>query len=76
MDKRVLGFLMILAGAALIVTGVVMRYFVNAPLARMATQEDAFFPKPPVVRTGIPDYIPIIAGLILLALGVLLRLGK
>jgi hypothetical protein len=77
MNKRLLGFLMILGGAALLVHGLVMKFFINAPLARVApSAEELFFPKPPVPRTGIPDYVPIIAGAILLALGILLRLGK
>jgi hypothetical protein len=77
MNKRVLGFLMILGGAGLLVYGVVMKFFINAPLVRVApSAEQLFFPKPPVARTGIPDYVPILAGAILLALGVLLRLGK
>jgi hypothetical protein len=76
MDKRLLGFLMILGGAALVVHGLVMKFFIHAPLARVAPSAELFFPKPPIPRTGIPDYVPIIAGAILLALGILLRLGK
>jgi hypothetical protein len=75
-NKRVWGFLMILGGAGLVVYGVVMKFFINAPLAQMTKPQNDFFLKPPAVRTGMPDYIPIIAGLIVLALGVFLRLGK
>jgi hypothetical protein len=75
-NSKLLGFLMMLAGLGLIVHGVVMKFFIHAPLVHMATAEDKFFLKPPPVRTGVPDYVPIIAGMILLALGILIRLGK
>jgi hypothetical protein len=76
MNSKLFGLLMALAGIGLLVHGVVMKFFIHAPLARMATAEDKFFLKPPPVRTGVPDYVPILAGIILLALGLLIRLGK
>jgi hypothetical protein len=76
MNSRVLGLLMLLAGVGLVVYGVMMKFFINAPLVKMAKPEDSFFPRPPPVHTGTPDYVPIVAGIILLALGLLLRLGK
>jgi len=76
MNTRILGIIMFLAGVALLVYGLVMRYYINPNLVRMAKPANDFFLHPPVARTGIPDYIPIIAGAILIALGVLLRLGK
>jgi hypothetical protein len=76
MNTRILGVLMFLAGVALLIYGLVMRFFINPKLVRMAAPADDFFLRPPVARTGIPDYIPIIAGAILIALGVLLRFGK
>jgi hypothetical protein len=76
MSSRILGIVMFLAGVALLVYGLVMKFFINPKLVRMAAPADDFFLRPPVARTGMPDYVPIIAGAILIALGVLLRLGK
>jgi hypothetical protein len=76
MNSRILGILMFLAGAALLICGLVMKFFINPKLVRMAAPADDFFLRPPIARTGMPDYVPIIAGAILIALGVLLRLGK
>jgi hypothetical protein len=72
MNSKLLGLLMALAGLALVVHGVVMKFFINAPLAHVATAEDKFFLKPPPAHTGMPDFIPIVAGIILLALGILI----
>ncbi len=77
MNSRVVGLLMFLAGVGLLVYGVVMKFFINDPLARMTSPpaRDMFL-RPPPVKTGMPDWVPIVAGAIVAALGLLLRLGK
>jgi hypothetical protein len=76
MNSRLVGLLMFLCGAGLLIYGVVMKFFINDPLARIAKPADDFFLRPPPAKTGVPDYVPIIAGVILIALGILIRLGK
>ena len=76
MNTQILGILMFLSGVALLIYGLVMRFFINPKLVRMAAPAEDFFLRTPVARTGVPDYVPINAGAILIALGVLLRLGK
>jgi hypothetical protein len=67
---------MFLVGAALLVYGVVMRFFINPLLVHKPTVEDLFFLRPPPPRTGVPEYVPILAGLILVALAALVWHGK
>ncbi len=77
MNSRVVGLLMFLAGVGLLVYGVVMKFFINDPLAATTgpPARDMFL-RPPPVKAGMPDWVPIVAGAIMAALGLLLRLGK
>jgi hypothetical protein len=75
MNSRVLGLLMFIGGIVLLIHGIAMKFFLHAPVPK-SNPDDLFFLKPPPVQTGVPDYVPILAGAILMALGLLLRLGK
>jgi hypothetical protein len=66
---------MFIAGIGLLIHGLVMKFFIHTAVPK-PRPDDMFFLKPPPVQTGVPDWVPIVTGAILAALGLLLRFGK